>query len=528
MYLAPDRYLEQTVLRQMITTMIEAVCKDKPSSLRPYLFHFLKEKYPADAAALPGLEAKEAELGPWEPREDIASSQEALAAFLTSLGVRHILEVVLEGALREQPQNAVAFVMYRIYLTTPQGVPPPAVGGPPTPGGDEPAVATLSPAPEPAPEGTADAVAEALAPEEAAAPEPAATAEETPPVTVAEAEGAPVEAAPGDAAEPEADTAEPMTPAEPAAEVLVEAAPLAAAELESATEPEAEAAPADESDPTSQVFAALGADDAAKATAALAADAPVGATNPAGQTALHLAAEGETAVPALLAEGYPVDAAGGASAEAADSAEELMTACAEESGDAEIIKAVTGKEEAVSEPVPPPAGSRSMSKRPSFSSESVDPATIDRSTLPVVDKGAEAQARIHEVVGSNLLFKDLDEATLSATVMAMRERIVAAGEAVLTQGEGGACFYIVDSGALEVFKYEEGDQPSAQKPGAKVGELGEKDSFGETALMNDSPSETTVLVTADVVLWCLDRDTFRALQLSAAVRAKDVLGKEAA
>lgn len=52
-------------------------------------------------------------------------------------------------------------------------------------------------------------------------------------------------------------------------------------------------------------------------------------------------------------------------------------------------------------------------------------------------------------------------------------------------------------------------------------DVSEKDSFGETALMYAERSDVSVIATADAKLWTLDRDTFRALQLSAAARGEE-------
>lgn len=52
-------------------------------------------------------------------------------------------------------------------------------------------------------------------------------------------------------------------------------------------------------------------------------------------------------------------------------------------------------------------------------------------------------------------------------------------------------------------------------------DVSETDSFGEAALMYAPTSDVTVFATADANLWTLERDTFRALQLSAAVQKEE-------
>jgi CRP-like cAMP-binding protein len=69
-------------------------------------------------------------------------------------------------------------------------------------------------------------------------------------------------------------------------------------------------------------------------------------------------------------------------------------------------------------------------------------------------------------VGENFLFQELDEETLQAVVMAMGERSVAEGEAVVTQGEASSCFYVVESGSLSIYKYDQEADPTPEGPGA--------------------------------------------------------------
>ena len=68
------------------------------------------------------------------------------------------------------------------------------------------------------------------------------------------------------------------------------------------------------------------------------------------------------------------------------------------------------------------------------------------SPLPdqVVPKDEATKARIKATVGGNLLFKGLDREQLEAVVMSMEEITISQGEAVITQGEEGNHFYVVD------------------------------------------------------------------------------------
>ena len=56
----------------------------------------------------------------------------------------------------------------------------------------------------------------------------------------------------------------------------------------------------------------------------------------------------------------------------------------------------------------------------------------------------------------------------------------------------------------------------SQLVGERVRNLGEKDCFGETALMYESPSEVSVIANTESKLWTIDYKNFRAFQLTAA------------
>ena len=134
-------------------------------------------------------------------------------------------------------------------------------------------------------------------------------------------------------------------------------------------------------------------------------------------------------------------------------------------------------------------------------------------------KSAEAVDRIMKAVKSNIIFSRLNDLQLTMLQQAMGEHHVAAGQNVITQGEKGNHFFIVESGELGV--YVTGDEEGAEAK--RVKGFGPGDSFGELALMYNCPRTATISATTDTVLWSLDRVSFRMIVLEA--NTKKVRGR---
>lgn len=126
-------------------------------------------------------------------------------------------------------------------------------------------------------------------------------------------------------------------------------------------------------------------------------------------------------------------------------------------------------------------------------------------------KSPEAIERIKKAVKDQIIFSRLTELQLGMLQGAMTEHAVPAGSNVITQGEKGNHFFIVDSGELNVFITA--DEPGAQPQ--RVKSFGPGDSFGELALMYNCPRTATITAATDAVLWSLDRVSFRMIVLEA-------------
>ncbi|CAM0135832.1 unnamed protein product [Umbelopsis sp. WA50703] len=143
-------------------------------------------------------------------------------------------------------------------------------------------------------------------------------------------------------------------------------------------------------------------------------------------------------------------------------------------------------------------------RRTSVSAESIAPSVVTEEGKLNIPK-SESQANfIKEALTQIFLFKHLDSDQLHDVVLAMKECHTQAGTCVIKQGDDGDFFYIVQSGRLECY-IEKGNHSQL------VAIYGPKSSFGEVALMYNSPRSATITATQHCILYALDRSTFRSL-----------------
>jgi Cyclic nucleotide-binding domain/Major Facilitator Superfamily len=111
----------------------------------------------------------------------------------------------------------------------------------------------------------------------------------------------------------------------------------------------------------------------------------------------------------------------------------------------------------------------------------------------------EARVPITEMAAlrATPLFGALPGPALETVAREARRVAVAAGHAVVVQGETGAEYFAVISGRLVVLV-----------DGGIRAELGRGDAFGEIALLRDRPRSATVRATDDAVLLAVDREPF--------------------
>jgi MFS family permease len=104
------------------------------------------------------------------------------------------------------------------------------------------------------------------------------------------------------------------------------------------------------------------------------------------------------------------------------------------------------------------------------------------------------------------LFTGVPVSRLESAMRRVTELPVAAGEAVVRQGEPADRFYIIESGRFRVTQAaSSGGEPAILRT------LGPDEVFGELGLLNQTPRTATVTAETDGLLLALGRDDFLAL-----------------
>jgi cAMP-dependent protein kinase regulator len=154
-------------------------------------------------------------------------------------------------------------------------------------------------------------------------------------------------------------------------------------------------------------------------------------------------------------------------------------------------------------------------RRTSVSAESLAPTSSnDEWSPPVHPKTQEQIARLKAAVSNNFLFSHLDEEQFSQVLLALVEKPIPGRDMrVITQGDVGDYFYVVEKGEFDVYVNSTGTMmPGPEGMGKKVLSYGPGGSFGELALMYNAPRAATVVSTSSQnILWALDRVTFRRI-----------------
>jgi CRP-like cAMP-binding protein len=121
-----------------------------------------------------------------------------------------------------------------------------------------------------------------------------------------------------------------------------------------------------------------------------------------------------------------------------------------------------------------------------------------------VEKPEATRDLIMSVVTTNVLFSSYAKEDQVAIVDAFESETVSPETFVINQGESGEKFYIIESGSLDIFVKAAGGAAT------KVGKpLGNGQSFGELALMYNTPRAASIKSSSECLLYSIDRNTYR-------------------
>ncbi|KAG7454549.1 hypothetical protein MATL_G00260960 [Megalops atlanticus] len=145
-------------------------------------------------------------------------------------------------------------------------------------------------------------------------------------------------------------------------------------------------------------------------------------------------------------------------------------------------------------------------RRASVCAEAFNPDDEEEDKEPRIThpKSDEQRRRLQEACRDILLFKNLDPEQMSQVLDAMFEKLVEAGEHIIDQDDDGDNFYVIERGTFDILLKVDGVQHS-------VGSYDNRGSFGELALMYNTPRAATIVALSPGALWCLDRLTFRRI-----------------
>ena len=120
-----------------------------------------------------------------------------------------------------------------------------------------------------------------------------------------------------------------------------------------------------------------------------------------------------------------------------------------------------------------------------------------------VEKLKEIRDILSSAVEESLLFNSMGAEEKSECVDAFRPQNFNSNETIIRQNEVGDDFYIVTSGTVEVLV-----KSSAAKRATSKGTLSKGQSFGELALLYNTPRAATIIAQTNVSLWVLPRSLF--------------------
>ena len=144
---------------------------------------------------------------------------------------------------------------------------------------------------------------------------------------------------------------------------------------------------------------------------------------------------------------------------------------------------------------------RARPRRVAFSNPSVTPGSLSNFKPRVIPKSDEERKQLKDAISSIFLFRNLTEDQIPIFVDAMERKTFKMDDWIIRQGDSGDELYVVTSGICHTYIKGVPQCVKVYHPG---------EFFGELALMYNTKRAASIQAASDeVVIWALDRDTFR-------------------
>eukprot|EP00595_Chromulina_sp_UTEXLB2642_P003768 CAMPEP_0196764792 /NCGR_PEP_ID=MMETSP1095-20130614/6857_1 /TAXON_ID=96789 ORGANISM="Chromulina nebulosa, Strain UTEXLB2642" /NCGR_SAMPLE_ID=MMETSP1095 /ASSEMBLY_ACC=CAM_ASM_000446 /LENGTH=426 /DNA_ID=CAMNT_0042121243 /DNA_START=110 /DNA_END=1391 /DNA_ORIENTATION=+ len=160
----------------------------------------------------------------------------------------------------------------------------------------------------------------------------------------------------------------------------------------------------------------------------------------------------------------------------------------------------------------------SNARRASVSAESTNPNQIKEliDHIPNYPKSSEVTTELYSTINHSFLLKTLDSEQKDLIVKAFQGPIYKReGEDIIKQGEIGDVFFLLDDGIVDVYVNKQNNE-------TKVHTYKSGDSFGELAILYNTPRAATCRAQSDCKLWTLDRVSFKAIIVAKAMQKREL------
>lgn len=142
-----------------------------------------------------------------------------------------------------------------------------------------------------------------------------------------------------------------------------------------------------------------------------------------------------------------------------------------------------------------------------FKNIAMAPIKLDENfVFPQFPKTTDEREVLAKAVTGNFIFSEIAPFQREQLLDAFEKFAVSNGFKIITEGETGDYFYIVQTGGVQF-----------TKKGVEVGKAGPGMSFGDLALLYDSPRAATCIAMEDCTLWRVDQTTFRQILANSSV-----------